>query len=492
MRKAIFGLVACALALVIAFGAEYFSAEETYRYHQHLEAPEKETCSHTGGELCTHLPLLQIDTNGVPIPGANIYDADGLRIGYTTTESGEEELLCDVKVADSREKNNHLTDPASLQSKARIRIRGNSSRAFDKTGYRLTLVTGAGENNPQEMMGMAAHHEWVLHGPFLDKSLVRNYLCYNIAGEMMGYAPNVRFCEVVLNGEYQGLYLMVESITGGQDGARLNIKVNRKDNAYTGYILRLDRGSQTPVKNITPFSAYSLRMQNGKFNVVYPGTSNLSDQMAENIRQDFSDFEHMLYSYDFDDPECGYSQVVDVDSFVDYFIFNEFCSNYDACIYSTYVYKDISGKYRMCVWDFNNAFDNYQEQAIDPHTFLLQDSLWFNAMIKDEAFTERLISRYAQLRETFLNEAYLNHYIDQTIAYLGTAVDRNFEKWGYAFEKEDDMLYPTDRNLHSFDEAVAQLKGYIAQRGSWMDENIDVLRQYSADAKSKTAKEHTR
>ena len=43
---------------------------------------------------------------------------------------------------------------------------------------------------------MDPHHEWVLHGPFLDKTLIRNYMWYNIAGEIMDYAPNVRFCEV--------------------------------------------------------------------------------------------------------------------------------------------------------------------------------------------------------------------------------------------------------------------------------------------------------
>jgi hypothetical protein len=53
--------------------------------------------------------------------------------------------------------------------------------------------------------------------------LIRNYLFYNLAGEMMDYAPNVRYCEVVLNGEYRGLYLMIESITNGEDG-RLYLK----------------------------------------------------------------------------------------------------------------------------------------------------------------------------------------------------------------------------------------------------------------------------
>ena len=493
MKYKVYGIVSICLTFVVIASSLWFTrSEKKERYHQHLMAEPKAACSHSDDLFCTHLPLLQINTNGVTIPGDPIYDANGKRIGYTTTESGESELLCNLSVTDNHAQNNHINDTASVESSARIRIRGNSSRKFDKKGYSITLVTDSGENNPQEMMGMDAHHEWVLHGPFLDKTLIRNYMCYNLAGQIMSYAPNVRFCEVLINGEYNGLYLMVESITAGNAGARLDIKVDRKDNSYSGYVIRLDRGSETPIKNIVPFSLYSMRKSTGGFNIIYPGTANLNEQLVESITQDFSNFEHMLYTYDFDHSEYGYSKTIDVDSFVNYFLINEFTSNYDAGNYSTYIYKGTNGKYRMCVWDFNNAFDSYQEQAIDHETFLLHESLWFNMIIKDKDFTERVIKRYHELRKTYFSDDYLNNYIDETIAYLGDAIDRNFEKWGYTFESDHNLLYPTTRNLRSYDEAVAQLKGYIASRGAWMDENIDVLRQYSANSKTKLAKEHTR
>ena len=493
MKYKIYGIIALCLSFAIVITSLWFTRhEEVERYHQHLMAEPKDDCKHIDDILCTHLPIFQINTNGGTIPGKPIYDTNGEKIGYTTTESGESQLLCNISVIDNLAQNNHINDTASMESNARIRIRGNSSRKFDKHGYNITLVTDSGENNPQEMMGMDSHHEWVLHGPFLDKTLIRNYICYNLAGEIMDYAPNVRFCEVMINNEYMGLYLMVESIAAGDDGTRLDIKMDRKDNSYTGYIIRLDRGSDTSIKNIVPFSLYSMRKNNGSFNIVYPGTSNLNAQLAESITQDFSDFEHMLYTFDFDHSEYGYSKTIDVDSFVNYFLINEFTSNYDAGNYSTYIYKGTNGKYGMCVWDFNNAFDNYQEQVIDHETFIIHESLWFNRIIKDKDFTKRIINRYRQLRKTYFSDDYLNNYIDETIAYLGDAVERNFEKWGYTFESDHNMLNPTTRNLRSYDEAVTQLKDYIAKRGAWMDENIDVLAQYSANSKTKLAKEHTR
>ncbi len=492
MKKRIIGIIACLLGLVIAFGITYLRRDERNRYHQHVEAAEKESCNHTDSVLCTHLPILQIDTNGKEIPGLPLYGEDGHRIGYTTTEDGQTELLCNVQVVDNTATNNHVADEPTIDSKAKVRVRGNSSRLFDKKGYSVTLVTESGENNPKNMMGMDSHHEWVLHGPYLDKTLIRNYMCYNIAGEIMDYAPNVRFCEVLINGEYNGLYLMTETITAGKENARLEISVDKKDNSYSGYILRLDRGSANPLKNIEPFSLYSERVSNGNINIVYPGASNLNEELSESIRQDFSNFEHMLYTFDFDHPEYGYSKVTNVDSFVNYFLMNEFTCNYDAGTYSTYIYKGIDGKFRMCVWDYNNAFDNYQEQAVDMEMFTLQECLWFFMMIKDEDFTDAVIKQYRSLRKTYFSEEYLYKYIDETLEYLGSAVDRNYEKWGYVFESDNNLLYPVTRNTRSFDEAVSQLKEFINKRGSWLDENIETLRQYSAHSKTKLNKEHTR
>ena len=107
MQKRIIGFIACALALVISFGATVFKQDELTRYHQHLEATEKQPCDHASDELCTHLPLVQIDTAGKEIPGLPIYDENKKRT-YTLTEDGKEELLCDIKISDSQEKRSKL------------------------------------------------------------------------------------------------------------------------------------------------------------------------------------------------------------------------------------------------------------------------------------------------------------------------------------------------------------------------------------------------
>lgn len=488
MKYKLYAVISVCVALAIVVGSLLiFREEENARYHQHLEAEPKAACTHTDGSFCTHLPLLQVDTGGVDIPG-KVYDGDFLH--PTVTEDGKTEIRCRLQLTDNEGRNNHVADTPTVDSLAYINVRGRSSRNFDKPGYNLRLVTETDENNPQVMAGMDAHHEWILHGPYLDKSLVRNYMWYNIGGEIMGYAPNVRFCELMIDGEYRGIYVLAENITAGENGARLSLSVDKKDNSFTGYLLRLDQGSANPLKNIDTFSVYSKRFPN-TVDIVYPGASNLTPQIAENIRQDFSAFEKTVYSFDYDNDTYGYETMIDVESFVDYFILNEFTTNYDAGWLSTYVYKDLDGKFKMCIWDFNSACDNYQEQTIAPEGFIFQYCVWYTMLMKDETFNERIIDRYAELRKTYLNEAYLQRYIDETLAYLGEAVTRNFDKWGYTFSDEHALLTPIERNFHSHEEAVAALKANIVTRGRWMDKNIHTLRQYSAESKVKKYNEHT-
>ncbi len=484
MKYRVIGFTALILSVFTVLGvSSVFPKDDTERYIQHLEQPSYIACeSCPDPALCTHLPIIKIDTNGVTIPGKPYHNPETGLTEHTLADDGNDTIAAYAEITD-REGNNHLTDVPTLKSDIRIRIRGNSSRHFDKLPYLVELINPDGTNNPHEVMGMASHHEWALHGPFLDKTLIRNYMWYNIAGQIMDYAPNVRFCELILNGEYQGVYLMTETITAGKEGARLTLSTTEKRNTFSGYILRHDRGSENEFKNITPLSIYAMKTDK-KINIVYPGASNLNEELARNIELDFSDFEKAIHSYDFDDKE-GYKGNIDILSFVDYFIINEVSINRDAGLYSTYIYKDIDRKYKMCVWDFNNALDNYEDVENEPNDgFAMFGTLWFNRLVQDEDFTDAIIERYRELRENILSEEYLNGFIDDTIKWLGPAVKRNFEKWGYSFGKSHDRLTPHWRNPRSYEEAVQDMRECLNERLVWMDKNIESLRQYSAASKT--------
>ncbi|MBQ6803467.1 MAG: CotH kinase family protein [Clostridia bacterium] len=509
MKYKIIGILACLMILTASLLAPLLPGSVSDRYHQHLEAHEKQPCSHDADTFCTHLPLVLIETGGAEIPGKAILGPDGSSLGYTQTADGQDQISAQITIIDQADVNNHPADLATLQSEMLINVRGRSSRAFDKSNYAIRLVDENGENNKLPLLGMDAHHEWALHGPYIDKTLIRNYMWYNIAGEFMDYSPNVRFCEVMLNGEYMGLYVMTETVTAGDDGARLSLSVNEKNNHYSGYLVELVGDNKEDLsfvlpslygnekqpsftfsvdesreKLFAPYSTFSYRSP-VIFELSYPGRKSLTDSLLKSIEQDLSDFQKALYSYDYDDPQLGYANKIDIQNFVDYFLINEFTANNDAGWLSTFIYKDLDGKYRLCIWDFNSSCDNYRDSLITPQGFHMHMKSFFYMLFKDEAFVEKVINRYWVLREKYLNEAYLYQYVDRVIAYLGPAIDRNWEKWGHSFESDYDQLIPTSRNPRSFEDAVQQMTEYIDARIEWMDQNITSLRQYSAESKVK-------
>ena len=258
----------------------------------------------------------------------------------------------------------------------------------------------------------------------------------------------------------------------------------------SGYIVELDNMLLIPDTGMDNFSKYTQKLRKNAFmNICYPGGEALTPEIKEYIEKDVSRFEKALYSFDYDTSAYGYWNYIDVDEFVDYFILMEVFLQYDTGNLSTYFYKDINGKYRPCVWDFNNDLENRNIIAEDDfyiRKFVTVQAPWFWMLVKDEKFTESVISRYRTLREGILSDKYLTGYIDETSAFLGEAVERNFSVWGYSFDPslldEETRLYPDERNPRSYGEALEQMKGELLRRLAWLDENIEILRQYSHES----------
>ena len=89
--------------------------------------------------------------------------------------------------------------------------------------------------------------------------------------------------------------------------------------------------------------------------------------------------------------------------------------NSDAGKYSTYIYKDMSGKYKLAVWDFNNACDNYQETEFDPDTLIMYGKHWYTMLCKSQRFVDRLLERYEELRKPSSMKNIFMNYIDETL-----------------------------------------------------------------------------
>jgi hypothetical protein len=409
----------------------------------------------------SHLPLLCIDTDGTEIA----YGIPG---------------WCEISLVDNSSGFNNPLDPPSFVTASTIWQRGQSSAAFDKRSYGIEFFEQTGGDKKQDIpvLGMAPGHDWVLHGPYLDKTLMRNSLSYHIARESMFWASDTRYCELFLNGEYEGIYLIVESPRINEN--RIALKDYALLTGETAYLLERNR----PDTDTTPLNTYGLLSGKTYYPlfVCYPVDDMLTEKKLAWITQDISSFERALYADYFLDEKRGYKAYIDMDSFVTYYIINEFSMLKDSAFLSTYCTKDLGGKLLMGpVWDYNNAYDNSSGSPTYPGKegdgFVIADNNWFARLTEDRAFVDAVVKKYHEMRQGVLSTNSLLSYLEQTETYLGDAVQRNFERWpqslNWVYLGYDEHENP--RDLPSHEAAMEQLKAFIIARGEYLDENIELL-----------------
>lgn len=470
-----FSLAASVLLSVLAGDTVYL------RQYQHRVAMQPDKLPEVTEGFVTHLPVVTLHTNGQSVPGERAPDTDSGVRQYVLAEDGGTRIIADFAMYDSGGANTPA-DRAAVSSRAAIRYRGNYSRWFYKKSYAVNLLRDDGlSENPQALGGLPAHDEWVLHGPWIDRTLLRNYLSYNIAGEVMTYAPGVRFVELFVNGEYHGVYLLVETISRGP--GRLDLRKPDEGKDVTSFIVRWDRATKGD-QRLNNFTYYTYRSDLSALDVRFPGSQGITPGRMDYIERSISEVERILYSADLSDPEKGYTKHLDLNSFAQYFVINEFFRNVDAGRYSTFLYKDVRGKIALTVWDFDNAGDNYIDRSWSEQGFSMQNAPWFSMLLTDEIFVNKVISEYRRLREGVLSNEYLLRNIDEIVSYLGDdLIARNYQKWDRAFDLDDynglDYLIPVERNYTGYAESVEQFKSFIVARGRWLDLNIETLKQYS-------------
>jgi hypothetical protein len=105
------------------------------------------------------------------------------------------------------------SDLLNYNGRLEIEIRGSSSSVLDKKQYGLTTLQADNtSNNNVSLLGMPKENDWVLNGLAFDDSLIRDYLSYTLSRILGVYAPRTQYCEVIINGDYKGLYILQEKI----------------------------------------------------------------------------------------------------------------------------------------------------------------------------------------------------------------------------------------------------------------------------------------
>ena len=100
MKYKITAVITAAVILVVSVFFSLPDYKNTKRVHQHLESPVITECDCDKSQLCTHLPIITIDTAGQEIPGKAVKNELG-QTEYTTTASGETRIYAQLNAVDN-------------------------------------------------------------------------------------------------------------------------------------------------------------------------------------------------------------------------------------------------------------------------------------------------------------------------------------------------------------------------------------------------------
>ena len=390
-------------------------------------------------------------------------------------------------------------DITSYQGKIGIEYRGATSQAlFPKKSFGLETRDENNEDLDVSLAGFPEEEDWILYGPYSDKSLMRNLLIYDLSRDINRYASRATLAELTLNDDYRGVYVFMEKLK--RDKNRIDINKLREDentgeDVTGGYILKIDKTEGNNLgsgyndlnsfrSSYTPNNASS--NQDIYFLYEYPDAEDITIEQKAYISNYISDFEDALASNNFKDPVLGYQAYIDVPSFIDFFLLNELSNNVDAYRLSTFMHKDKNGKLTMGpIWDFNLAFGNADycsggETNVWSYKFNERCSgdfwlvpFWWERLLEDENFVNQLKDRWNTLRSGAFSEAIILNKIDASIETLSKsgAIDQNFSKWNIL----GTYVWPNRFVGTTYNEETNYLKNWISERLSWLDSNINAL-----------------
>ena len=236
--------------------------------------------------------------------------------------------------------NHPYDDPTDYNGRISIEIRGSSSQSFPKRSFSLETQDSSGNNNNVSLLGMPEENDWVLYGPYSDKTMMRNAIMYGLGERIDRYTVRRRYCELFINENYRGVYLFMESVKRDKnriDIAKLLPSDTIGDELTGGYILKIDRmvGEENGWRSDYP----SLGGGSVWIQLWRPKGPELHPVQRTYIEGYIGMFENLLFGDDFSDPSSGYSEVIDVQSFVDLSLANELSKNIDGYRLSTYFFK---------------------------------------------------------------------------------------------------------------------------------------------------------
>ena len=346
-----------------------------------------------------------------------------------------------------------------------IKGRGNSTWNLPKKPYQIKF------ESKTDLLGMGAAKKWILLANYWDKTHLRNAITYHLANQMNDiFSVECQFVDVVLNGQYQGCYLLCEKIEFG--GNRID-----EDTNEGAVLMELEQQYRHAEEGCDPCI------------VTNSGTHvTLKDpEVDEKFTQEEFDLTKELTLAKLNQMETAltqgyevYSKLIDVDSFVDWFIQNELAKNYDAAfVTSSYCYLDGKGILHMGpVWDVDVCFGNQdviypnsEDNGLNYYNYRADKGAWYTLLFRDATFPTLLKERWMELVEEGLIDG-LFQDIDVLSEQIAPSKALDEDRWPQGMRLtnvRDQGKGHGGTSYFTFEEEITYLKDWLRKRVDYLN-----------------------
>ena len=371
---------------------------------------------------------------------------------------------------------NYMTDidnPEFLNYNGRIGIetRGSTSQNLPKKPYGLeTLQSDDVTNNNVSILGMPKENDWILNSLAFDQTGMRDVISYELSEKLGQYSSRRVYCEVVVNGDYKGLYAFMEKIKA--DDNRVNIeKMDATCNSYPeitgGYIVQTDRSDYSTPTAWT-MQCYGNGWWGGTYATFinhYPKYEDITTTQNNYIKSVFMNLADKAGSHNIS-VDGGIPSIIDVQTFVDFMLMGEFSSNVDIYQYSTYFHKDRKGKLRAGpIWDYNLAYghDEFGSRSrYDVWQFDNNDNIgpkFWKDLFDTDMFRCYFARRWFEVTQEGMPLDYnaICDRLDEINELILEGVERDNQRWNRMSQHASE---------------IQSMKNWIQQRINWLNNNI--------------------
>lgn len=379
------------------------------------------------GSMVSNLPMVRLSARGPIVSG-----------GKTD---------CSFSLATAGE----TAGTSNTVTKGLVRIHGASSQGYPKKSLAVTL------EKPVRLLDLRETAHWVLNASAVDRSLMRHKLSYDLFRSMSGpagkrFASGSRFVEVELNGEYQGVYLLMERV----DWSLLEFQKFQSNRVEQACIYKaVDHG--------------------GDF--ANPGHGSYEQREPDPLAREYwkpldelNRFVSRANDLAFRDPASGIRSRFDVTNAIDFHLLLLLTSNVDGYDKNLMVARDLpttnapAPHFFFVPWDYDATFGRNWNGARVGTTEWLSNHL-LDRLLDDPEYQRAFVARWRAFRGKQFSEAAIHELIDGNVRVMGDAVRRNDARWVQSMGGTGDgALFARD---------IAEMKRWVSARLTWLDKAIE-------------------